>query len=131
MVVPRTAAEALRALPFLPPRATLAQFLEQTQAALAYLGWKQHALKIASVTREWPQRFEPGRDGLRLCFQFLFTGLQARLLGGDVDKRFVPLADRSPNAPGDISPKLYTPPKFTVKSAVSGKWLTSPPNFTM
>src|SRR5438128_11453568 len=37
----QAAAEALRALPFLPPRATLAQFLEQTHAALAHLGWKQ------------------------------------------------------------------------------------------
>src|SRR5438128_671036 len=51
-------AEALRALPFLPPLGTLAQFLEQTHAALAYLGWKQHALEIASVTRDWPQRFD-------------------------------------------------------------------------
>src|SRR6266568_876631 len=49
-------AEALRAVPFLPPRATLAQFLEQTHAALAYLGWKQHALEIASITHDWPQR---------------------------------------------------------------------------
>ena len=49
-------AEALRALPFLPPRATLTQFLEQTHAALAYLGWKQHALEIASATHDWPQR---------------------------------------------------------------------------
>src|SRR5438876_2280980 len=47
--------EALRALPFLPPLGTLAQFLEQTHAALAYLGWKQHALEFASVTRDWPQ----------------------------------------------------------------------------
>jgi hypothetical protein len=51
----QSAAEALRALPFLPLRATLAQFLEQTHAVLAYLGWKQHALEIASVTRDWPQ----------------------------------------------------------------------------
>jgi hypothetical protein len=49
-------AEALRALSFLPPRATLAQFLEQTHAALALLGWKQHALEIENVTRDWPQR---------------------------------------------------------------------------
>ncbi len=48
-------AEALRAFPFLPARARLAQFLEQTHAALAYLGWKQHALEIASVTHDWPQ----------------------------------------------------------------------------
>src|SRR6266699_5211698 len=48
-------AEALHALPFLPPRATLAQFLEETHAALAYLGWKQHALEIASFTHDLPQ----------------------------------------------------------------------------
>jgi hypothetical protein len=52
----QAAAEALRALPFLPPRATLAQFLEQTHAALAHLGWKQQALELASVAHDWPQR---------------------------------------------------------------------------
>jgi PD-(D/E)XK nuclease superfamily len=51
-------ADALHALPFLPPRATLAQFLEQTHAALAQLGWKQHTLEIANVTYDWPQRFD-------------------------------------------------------------------------
>jgi hypothetical protein len=50
--------EALRKLLFLPPRATLAEFLEQTHAALALLGWKQHALEIGNVTRDWPQRFD-------------------------------------------------------------------------
>jgi hypothetical protein len=54
----QSAAAALRALPFLPPHATLAQFLEQTQAALAHLGWKQHALEIANITRDWPQRLD-------------------------------------------------------------------------
>jgi PD-(D/E)XK nuclease superfamily len=54
----QSAAEALRALPFLPPRATLAQFLEQTHAALAYLGWKQHTLELASVARDWSQRLD-------------------------------------------------------------------------
>jgi hypothetical protein len=52
----QAAAEALRALPFLPPRATLAQFLEQTHAALAHLGWKQQALELASVAHDWSQR---------------------------------------------------------------------------
>jgi hypothetical protein len=51
----QSAAEALRALPFLPPRATLAQFLEQTYAALAHLGWKQHALELANVAHDWSQ----------------------------------------------------------------------------
>src|SRR5437867_768116 len=51
----QSAAEALRALPFLPPRATLAQFLEQTYAALAHLGWKQHALELANVAHDWAQ----------------------------------------------------------------------------
>src|SRR6266516_1548348 len=54
----QSAAEALRALPFLPPRATLAQFLEQTHAALAHLDWKQHALELASVARDWSQRLD-------------------------------------------------------------------------
>jgi hypothetical protein len=51
----QSAAEALRALPFLPPRATLAQFLEQTYAALAHLGWKQHAFELANVAHDWSQ----------------------------------------------------------------------------
>jgi hypothetical protein len=54
----RSAAEALRALPFLRRRATLAQFLEQTHAAFAHLGWQQQALEIANVTRDWPRRFD-------------------------------------------------------------------------
>src|SRR6266567_3977429 len=54
----QSAAEALRALPFLPPRATLAQFLEQTRAALAHLDWKQHALELANVARDWSQRLD-------------------------------------------------------------------------
>ena len=52
------AAEALRALPILPPRSTLEQFLEKTKTALAYLGWKQHAFEIASATRDWPLQVE-------------------------------------------------------------------------
>src|SRR5213592_1846476 len=51
----QSAAEALRALPFLPQRATLAQFLEQTHAALSHLDWKQHALELANVARDWSQ----------------------------------------------------------------------------
>jgi len=54
----QSAAEALRALPFLPPRATLAQFLEQTYAALDHLGWKQHALELANVAHDWSQRLD-------------------------------------------------------------------------
>ena len=51
-------AEALRALPFLPAHATFAQFLEQTHIALAYLGWKQHALELANVVDDWSQRLD-------------------------------------------------------------------------
>jgi hypothetical protein len=51
-------AEALRALPFLPPRATLAQFLEQTHLALVHLDWKQHALELANVAHDWSQRLD-------------------------------------------------------------------------
>src|SRR5262249_39755163 len=51
----QAAAEALRALPFLPAHATFAQFLKQTHATLAHLGWKQHALELTSVADDWSQ----------------------------------------------------------------------------
>jgi hypothetical protein len=54
----QSAAQALRALPFLPPCATLAQFLEQTHAALVHLDWSQHALELANVARDWSQRLD-------------------------------------------------------------------------
>src|SRR5438045_1314640 len=54
----QSAAEALRALPFLPPRATLAHFLKQHYPALAHLDWKQHALELANVARDWSQRLD-------------------------------------------------------------------------
>ncbi|MGE5209552.1 MAG: PD-(D/E)XK nuclease family protein [Alphaproteobacteria bacterium] len=54
----QAAAEALRALPFLPSRATFAQFLQQTHAALAHLEWKQQALELAHVARDWSDRFD-------------------------------------------------------------------------
>ena len=54
----QSVAEALRSLAFLPQHATLAQFLEQTQAALTLLGWKQHALEIENATRDWSQRLD-------------------------------------------------------------------------
>src|SRR5438094_794966 len=82
----QSAAEALRALPFLPPLGTLAQFLEQTHAALAYLGWKQHALEIASVTRDWPQRFDtefPSAFFLRWLEETAATFGAARSTEGD------------------------------------------------
>src|SRR6266480_2899351 len=82
----QSAAEALRALPFLPPLGTLAQFLEQTHAALAYLGWKQHALEIASVTRDWPQRFDaafPRTFFLRWLEETAATFGAARSAAGD------------------------------------------------
>ena len=54
----QSVAEALLSLPFLPPRATLAHFLEQTRAALVYFGWKQHALELANVVRDLPQELD-------------------------------------------------------------------------
>ncbi len=54
----QAAADVLRALPFLPARATFAQFLEQTYAALAHLNWKQHVLQLANVARDWSQRLD-------------------------------------------------------------------------
>ena len=49
---------ALRALPFLPSLRNARQFLEQTHAALAHLDWKQHALELANVARDWSQRLD-------------------------------------------------------------------------
>jgi PD-(D/E)XK nuclease superfamily len=54
----QSAAEALRSLPFLSPFATLAQFVEQTHTALGYLGWKQHALELANIARDWSQHLD-------------------------------------------------------------------------
>jgi len=54
----RAAAEALRVFPFLPARATFAQFLEQTYAALAHLEWKQHVLQLANVAHDWSERLD-------------------------------------------------------------------------
>jgi hypothetical protein len=82
----RFVAEALRGLPFLPPRATLAQFLEQTHAALAYLGWKQHALELADVAHDWPQRLEAKFSRalfLRWLEETAATSESTRSAGGD------------------------------------------------
>jgi hypothetical protein len=54
----QAAAEALRAFPFLPARATCGQFLERTYAALAHLEWKQHVLQLANVAHDWSQRLD-------------------------------------------------------------------------
>ena len=51
-------AQALGALPVLPARGTLAQFLEKTKTSLAYLGWKQHAFEIETATRDWPRQLD-------------------------------------------------------------------------
>ncbi len=51
-------AEALRALAFLPARATFTQFLQQTHDALAHLRWKQHALELARVAQDWSHRLD-------------------------------------------------------------------------
>jgi hypothetical protein len=82
----RSAAEALRALPFLPPRATLAQFLEQTHAALAHLNWKQHALELVNVARDWSQRLDAKFSRalfLRWLEETAATSESARSAAGD------------------------------------------------
>ena len=82
----QSAAEALRALPFLPPRATLAQFLERTRAALAHLGWKQHALELANVAHNWPQRLDAKFSRalfLRWLEETAATSAAARSAAGD------------------------------------------------
>ena len=82
----QSAAEALRALPFLPPRATLAQFLEQTHAALAHLNWKQHALELVNVARDWSQRLDAKFSRalfLRWLEETAATSESARSAAGD------------------------------------------------
>jgi len=54
----QAAAEALRALPLLPARASFAQFLEQTHAALFHLQWKQQALELGNVAHNWSQHLD-------------------------------------------------------------------------
>src|SRR5438552_1782426 len=82
----QSAAEALRALPFLPARATFAQFLEQTQAALSHLNWKQHALELANVARDWSQRLDAKFSRplfLRWLGETAATADAARSVSGD------------------------------------------------
>jgi hypothetical protein len=82
----QSAAEALRALPFLPPRATVAQFLEQTYAALAHLNWKQHALELINVARDWSQHLDakfPRALFLRWLEETAATSESARSAAGD------------------------------------------------
>ena len=82
----QSAAEALRALPFLPPRATLAQFLEQTHAALVHLDWKQHALELANVARDWSHHLDSKFSRtlfLRWLEETALTSAAARSAAGD------------------------------------------------
>jgi hypothetical protein len=82
----QSAAEALRTLPFLPPRATLAQFLEQTHAALAHLNWKQHALELVNVVRDWSQHLDakfPRALFLRWLEETATTSESTRSAAGD------------------------------------------------
>jgi PD-(D/E)XK nuclease superfamily len=82
----RSAAEALRVLPFLPARGTLEQFLERTHAALAHLDWKQHALELANVARDWSQRLNTKFSRalfLRWLEETAVTSEAARSAAGD------------------------------------------------
>ena len=80
------AAEALRALLFLPARATFAQFLEQTYTALTRLGWKQHALELANVAHDWSQSLDaefPRALFLRWLEETAVTSDATRSAAGD------------------------------------------------
>ena len=82
----QAAAEALRALPFLPAHATFTQFLEQTHTALAYLGWKQHALELGNVTDDRSQRLDvkfPRALFLRWLEETAVTSTAERSVAGD------------------------------------------------
>lgn len=54
----RLTAQALGALPVLPARSTLAQFLKKTKTSLEYLDWRQHAFEIETATHDWPQQLD-------------------------------------------------------------------------
>ena len=82
----QAAAEALRALPLLPARATFAQFLEQTHAALAHLEWKQQALQLGNVVYHWSQRLDakfPRAFFLRWLEETAVTSDAERSAAGD------------------------------------------------
>jgi hypothetical protein len=82
----QSAAESLRRLPFLPARATLAQFLEQTHAALTHLEWKQQALELANVAHDWSQRLDVNFSRalfLRWLDEAAVTSDTARSAAGD------------------------------------------------
>jgi hypothetical protein len=82
----QAAAAALRAVHFLPARATLARFLEETQAALTHLGWQQQAFQIASITRDWPARLDSKISRaiyLRWLREVAVTTAAGRAAGGD------------------------------------------------
>jgi hypothetical protein len=82
----QAAAEALRALPLLPPRATFAQFLEQTHAALIHLEWNQQALELANVARDWSQHLDANFSRalfLRWLEETAATSDAARSAAGD------------------------------------------------
>jgi len=51
---PQAAAAVLRSVRYLPVRTTFSQFLDETQAALDDLGWRQRATQIRSITIGWP-----------------------------------------------------------------------------
>ena len=82
----QAAAKALSALPFLPSCATLAEFLEQTHAALVHLGWTQHAVEIANADRDWTRQLEVKISRalfLRWLQETAVTFGAARSSGGD------------------------------------------------
>ena len=82
----QSAAEALRALPFLPARATFAQFLEQTHTALTHLEWKQHALELANVAHDCSQSLDvkfPRALFLRWLEEAAVASATARSAAGD------------------------------------------------
>jgi hypothetical protein len=51
-------AKAFQLIPFLPPRATLSEFLQATEHALSQLGWKQHWMEIANRALDWADKVE-------------------------------------------------------------------------
>lgn len=50
--------ESLREIPFLPPRATFADFLKRTDSALKFFGWHQRAFQVNGSTQNWARQVD-------------------------------------------------------------------------
>lgn len=82
----QSAAEALASLDFLPPRASLANFLHETEAAFGKLGWKQHWMEVSRRVLDWSGKLQAEFSRtlyLRWLGEIASTSTSARDATGD------------------------------------------------